>query len=162
MLGENDLQRLPAAERMSVRIGISGWTYAGWRGVFYPAGLSHKRELEYASRMLTSVEVNGTFYRLQRPENFAAWYDATPSGFRFAIKGSRFITHMKQLRDVRTPLANFLASGVLRLEEKLGSRAGSVGWPHRSVARGPGARRCATNRSASGAAQSTGCVRLFR
>ena len=101
-------------------IGISGWTYAGWRGVFYPPTVPHRRELEYASRQFNAIEINGTFYRLQRPENFVHWRNETPKGFRFAVKGSRFITHMKQLRDVRAPLANFFASGVLRLEEKLG------------------------------------------
>jgi uncharacterized protein YecE (DUF72 family) len=103
-----------------LRIGISGWTYAGWRGVFYPPGLPRKRELEYASRQLNSVEINGTFYSLQRATSFQAWYEATPPGFQFAIKGSRFITHMKKLKDVDTALANFFASGVLRLREKLG------------------------------------------
>jgi uncharacterized protein YecE (DUF72 family) len=101
-------------------IGISGWTYDGWRSVFYPDGLARKRELEYASRQLNAIEINGTFYSLQRPGSFETWYTRTPRGFRFAVKGSRFITHMKQLRDVEAPLANFLASGVLRLEEKLG------------------------------------------
>jgi uncharacterized protein YecE (DUF72 family) len=101
-------------------VGISGWTYGGWRGVFYPAGLAQHRELEYASRQLNVIEINGTFYSLQRPESFEQWRMRTPRGFRFAVKGSRFITHMKQLRDVRAPLANFFASGVLRLEEKLG------------------------------------------
>jgi uncharacterized protein YecE (DUF72 family) len=104
----------------SARVGISGWTYAGWRGAFYPDGVARKRELEYASRQLNAIEVNGTFYSLQRPSSFERWHEQTPRGFRFAVKGSRFITHMKQLRDVETPLANFLASGVLRLEEKLG------------------------------------------
>lgn len=101
-------------------VGISGWTYGGWRRTFYPQGLAHARELAYASRCFNSIEINGTFYRLQRPENFERWYRETPRGFRFAVKGSRFITHMKQLREVEAPLANFLASGVLRLEEKLG------------------------------------------
>jgi uncharacterized protein YecE (DUF72 family) len=105
---------------MSVHIGISGWTYAGWRGSFYPAGVAHRRELEYASRRLDSIEINGTFYSLQRPQSFERWHAETPRGFRFAVKGSRFITHMRQLRDIDTPLANFFASGVLRLEEKLG------------------------------------------
>lgn len=104
----------------SIFVGISGWTYDGWRGRFYPEGLSRRRELEFAGRQFNAIEINGTFYRLQRPENFAAWHEQVPAGFRFAVKGSRFITHMKQLRDVRTPLANFFASGVLRLEEKLG------------------------------------------
>jgi uncharacterized protein YecE (DUF72 family) len=103
-----------------VYIGISGWTYAGWRRRFYPEGLAHHRELQYASRQLNAIEINGTFYSLQRPESFARWHADTPRGFRFAVKGSRFITHMKQLRDVRVPLANFFASGVLLLEEKLG------------------------------------------
>src|SRR5688500_6974301 len=103
-----------------VYIGISGWTYAGWRKRFYPEGLAHHRELQYASRQMNAIEINGTFYSLQRPESFARWHEQTPREFRFAVKGSRFITHMKQLRDVRTPLANFFASGVLRLEGKLG------------------------------------------
>jgi uncharacterized protein YecE (DUF72 family) len=100
--------------------GISGWTYAGWRKRFYPEGLAHHRELQYASRQMNAIEINGTFYSLQRPESFARWHADTPRGFRFAVKGSRFITHMKQLNDVQVPLANFFASGVLLLEEKLG------------------------------------------
>ncbi|MDB5414054.1 MAG: hypothetical protein JWR10_2389 [Rubritepida sp.] len=104
----------------TVRIGISGWTYAPWRGVFYPKKLPHKRELAYAAKHFGSIEVNGTFYGLQRPENFGRWRDETPDGFVFAIKGSRYITHMLKLRDVETPLANFLASGLLRLGPKLG------------------------------------------
>lgn len=103
-----------------LRIGISGWTYAGWRGVFYPEGLQQRRELEYASRQFNSIEINGSFYSLQRPTSYASWKDETPPGFVFSVKGSRFITHMKKLREVRTPLANFFASGILRLEEKLG------------------------------------------
>ena len=104
----------------TIRIGISGWTYAPWRGVFYPEGTTQKRELAYASRQFPSIEINGTFYGLQRPEAFAKWRDATPDGFVFAIKGSRYITHMRRLRDVETPLANFMASGLLRLGPKLG------------------------------------------
>jgi uncharacterized protein YecE (DUF72 family) len=103
-----------------VRIGISGWRYPPWRGVFYPEKLTHKRELGYASSIFPSVEINGTFYSLQRPENFANWAAATPDDFVFAVKGSRFITHMKRLRNIRAPLANFLASGLLRLGPKLG------------------------------------------
>jgi uncharacterized protein YecE (DUF72 family) len=101
-------------------IGISGWTYAGWRGRFYPADLPQRSELAFAARQFNAIEINGTFYRLQRPEHFEQWRAQAPNGFRFAVKGSRFITHMKQLYDVRVPLANFFASGVLRLEEKLG------------------------------------------
>ncbi|WP_137390495.1 DUF72 domain-containing protein [Rhodoligotrophos defluvii] len=104
----------------TIRIGISGWTYAGWRGVFYPRGLPARRELAYAAERFRSIEINGTFYRMQRPENFAEWHDQTPDGFVFAVKGPRFITHMKKLRDVEVPLANFLASGLLRLRAKLG------------------------------------------
>jgi len=103
-----------------VRIGISGWRYAGWRGVFYPKGLAQRRELEYASRQFRSVEINGSFYSLQRPESYRQWYRDTPDGFLFAVKGSRFITHMKKLRGVEKALANFFASGVLALDEKLG------------------------------------------
>jgi uncharacterized protein YecE (DUF72 family) len=101
-------------------IGISGWTYDGWRGPFYPDGLARRHELAFAARQFNAIEINGTFYSLQRPDSFRRWRDQTPDGFRFAVKGSRFITHMKQLRDVHAPLANFFASGVLRLEEKLG------------------------------------------
>jgi uncharacterized protein YecE (DUF72 family) len=103
-----------------VRIGISGWTYAPWRGNFYPPGLLHADELSYASRQVDTIEINGTFYGLQRPDAFARWYDETPEEFVFAVKGPRFITHIRRLREIETPLANFFASGVLRLEEKLG------------------------------------------
>ena len=101
-------------------VGISGWTYPGWRRVFYPEGLAHRRELEYASRKVSSIEINGSFYSLQRPTSYAKWHDETPPGFVFAVKGSRFITHMLKLRNVETALPNFFASGVLRLREKLG------------------------------------------
>jgi len=102
------------------RIGISGWTYPPWRRVFYPEGLPHRRELEFASRQVGSIEINGTFYALQRPESFRAWAEATPDRFVFSVKGGRFITHLKKLRDVDTALANFFASGVLALGPKLG------------------------------------------
>jgi uncharacterized protein YecE (DUF72 family) len=104
----------------TVRIGISGWTYAPWRKVFYPAGLRQKDELEYAADRMTSIEINGSFYSLQRPESYQAWRQRTPTGFVFAVKGGRFITHMKKLSDIDTPLANFFASGPLALGEKLG------------------------------------------
>lgn len=105
---------------MAVRIGTSGWVYPPWRGEFYPPGLAHRRELEYLSGRLNSVELNGSFYALQRPSSYQTWRDQTPDGFVFAVKGSRFITHLKRLRDTEVPLANFLASGVLALGEKLG------------------------------------------
>ncbi|WP_338051706.1 DUF72 domain-containing protein [Pseudonocardia acidicola] len=103
-----------------IRIGTSGWRYPPWRGTFYPPGLVQRRELEYLSRAVNSVEINGSFYSLQRPEKYRLWAAQTPDDFVFAVKGGRFITHMKQLRDVETPLANFLASGVLALGPKLG------------------------------------------
>ena len=105
---------------MSIRVGISGWRYAGWRGDFYPKGLAQRRELEYASQRLTSIEINGSFYSLQRPSSYASWRDETPDGFVFAVKGGRYVTHLKRLVDVETPLANFFASGVLALGPKLG------------------------------------------
>jgi uncharacterized protein YecE (DUF72 family) len=108
------------ASNGTIRIGISGWTYAPWRGVFYPEGLPQKRELHFAARSFASIEINGTFYGLQKPDAFARWREATPDGFVFAVKGSRYITHLKRLRDVETPLANFMASGLLRLGPKLG------------------------------------------
>lgn len=104
----------------TVRIGLSGWRYADWRGRFYPAGLPQRRELEHVASVVPSVELNGSFYSLQRPSSFVAWREQTPEGFTFAVKGPRFVTHMKRLRDVRTPLANFLASGVLALGDRLG------------------------------------------
>jgi len=104
-----------------LRIGISGWTYPPWRGgTLYPKKWPQKRELEYASRQINSIEINGTFYSLQRPESFRACYEATPDDFVFSVKGGRFITHIKRLKDVEAPLANFFASGVLNLKEKLG------------------------------------------
>ena len=105
---------------MTVRIGISGWRYAPWRGVFYPPGLVQRRELEHAAGCFPTVELNGSFYSLQSPDSYSAWHDATPADFVFAVKGPRYITHMRRLCDVRAPLANFFASGVLRLQSKLG------------------------------------------
>ena len=103
-----------------IRIGISGWRYGPWRGHFYPAGLAQRKELAFAPRMLSTIELNGSFYSLQRPESYQAWHDETPEGFVFAVKGSRYITHMLRLGDVRIPLANFFASGLLALGRKLG------------------------------------------
>lgn len=103
-----------------IRIGISGWRYAPWRGVFYPPKLPQRQELEFASSKLTSLEINGTFYSMQRPTSFQSWHDATPADFKFSVKGPRYITHIQRLRDVEAPLSNFLASGVLLLREKLG------------------------------------------
>lgn len=102
------------------RVGISGWRYPPWRGSFYPPGLAQRRELEYAATRLASIEINGSFYALQHPTSYQRWREQTPPGFVFAVKGGRFVTHMKKLRDVDTPLANFFASGVLALGDKLG------------------------------------------
>lgn len=104
----------------TVLVGTSGWRYPPWRGTFYPPGLVQRRELEYLSRKVTSIEINGSFYSLQRPENYRAWAEQVPAGFVFAVKGPRFVTHLKQLRDVAVPVANFLASGVLGLGPALG------------------------------------------
>lgn len=103
-----------------IHVGISGWTYAAWRGDFYPTGLRQKDELAYAAERLTSIEINGSFYSLQRPSSYASWRDQVPDDFVFAVKGGRFITHLKKLVDVETPLANFFASGVLALGTKTG------------------------------------------
>lgn len=103
-----------------VRIGISGWRYKGWRGVFYPSELAQRRELEYASRQFDSIEINGTFYSLQRPESFEQWAAETPEDFVFALKGGRYITHMLKLRGVEGALANYFASGPLALGPKMG------------------------------------------
>jgi len=117
-MGIADASRVKKAS--DVRIGISGWNYKGWRGVFYPKGLAQRRELEFASRALNSIEINGSFYSLQRPKSYRRWRAETPDNFIFGVKGGRFITHMKKLREIKSPLANFFASGILALEEKLG------------------------------------------
>jgi uncharacterized protein YecE (DUF72 family) len=103
-----------------IRIGISGWRYAPWRGKFYPQNLRQKDELAYAANIFSTIEINGTFYSLQRPESFAAWHDAVPDDFVFAVKGARYITHMLKLKNVERPLANFFAQGLLALKAKLG------------------------------------------
>jgi uncharacterized protein YecE (DUF72 family) len=116
--GENP--QVPAKRNADTRIGISGWRYGPWRGTFYPKGLAQRRELEYASRQINSIEINGSFYSLQRPQSYRQWYDETPDDFVFAMKGGRYITHMLKLRNVERPLANFFASGPLCLNEKMG------------------------------------------
>jgi len=103
-----------------IRIGISGWRYAPWRKVFYPKDLTQKRELEFASRALPTIELNGSFYALQRPTSYQQWYAQTPPHFVFSIKATRYITHILRLRDIEKPMANFFASGLLALKEKLG------------------------------------------
>lgn len=103
-----------------IRIGISGWRYPPWRDDFYPEGLTQRRELEYASRQVNTIQINGTFYSLQKPESFRAWHDQTPEDFVFSIKGNRYLTHITRLSEPKAPLANFFSSGVLELGKKLG------------------------------------------
>ena len=105
---------------IAIRIGVSGWRYAPWRGKFYPRGLPQRAELEFAAHRFPTIEINGSFYSLQRPESWASWYDATPKDFVFAVKGPRYLTHMLRLTKLEKPLANFFASGIFQLREKLG------------------------------------------
>ena len=104
----------------TIRIGISGWRYEPWRGVFYPEALAQRRELEFASRAFNSIELNGSFYSLQSPSSYATWYDESPKDFVFSIKGPRYITHIRRLKEIDGPLANFFASGIFNLREKIG------------------------------------------
>src|SRR5687768_5609949 len=104
----------------AIRIGISGWRYKPWRGTFYPPDLPQRQELEYAASHFPTIEINGSFYALQRPESYAHWYEQTPAGFVFTIKAPRYITHILRLREVEAPIANFFASGLFNLREKLG------------------------------------------
>ncbi|MDR6213807.1 DUF72 domain-containing protein [Paracidovorax wautersii] len=103
-----------------IRIGISGWRYAPWRGGFYPKGLVQAQELAYASRQLPAIELNGSFYALQRPNSYVQWAADTPEGFVFTVKAPRYITHILRLRDARAAVANFFASGLFALGPKLG------------------------------------------
>lgn len=108
------------ARHGDVRVGVSGWVYPPWRGRFYPKKLPQNQELAHIGRTFRSNEINTTFYRSQAPESFAAWHNTVPDDFQFAVKGSRFITHILRLKNAEVPLANFFAMGVLRLGEKLG------------------------------------------
>jgi uncharacterized protein YecE (DUF72 family) len=103
-----------------IRIGIGGWTYAPWRGTFYPKDLKQADELRFASRALTAIEINGTFYRTQSPASFAKWRDETPDGFIFSVKGHRAVVNKKVLAEAGEPIAWFLKSGVTELGPKLG------------------------------------------
>jgi uncharacterized protein YecE (DUF72 family) len=109
-----------SAHSTSIRIGIGGWTYAPWRGTFYPEDLTQSRELEYASRNLTSIEINGTFYGLQKPTSYEKWYQETPDDFVFSLKAPRYATNRKVLADAGETIERFFASGVLLLKQKLG------------------------------------------
>lgn len=107
--------------RGDIRVGISGWRYTPWRGSFYPENLVQKRELYYASRTVNSIEINGSFYAFQTPKSYTSWYGETPDDFIFSVKCPRLITHLKRLHEVEIPIADFFASGVLELDEKLGA-----------------------------------------
>lgn len=111
---------MPRRAESRIRIGVGGWTYAPWRGVFYPKGLPHRRELEYASARLTSIEINGTYYGAQKPESFAKWHDETPADFVFALKAPRFATNRRVLAGAGPTIERFFASGVTALKTKLG------------------------------------------
>lgn len=104
-----------------IRIGVSGWSYPTWRGGFYPAGLPTGAELEFLAAKMNSVEINASFYALKTPARYEQWGAQTPDGFVFAVKGSRYLTQQKKLHDVRTPLANFFASGPVALGDRLGT-----------------------------------------
>jgi uncharacterized protein YecE (DUF72 family) len=103
-----------------IRVGIGGWVYPPWRGVFYPRGLPQARELAHASRQVTAIEINGTFYGAQKPASFRRWHDETPEDFVFSLKGPRFATHRSDLASAGPSVDRFFASGVLELREKLG------------------------------------------
>jgi uncharacterized protein YecE (DUF72 family) len=113
------------AAGMAIRTGIGGWVYPDWRkGTFYPEGLAQKRELEWASRQLAAIEINGTYHSLQKPESFRKWREATPEGFVFAVKGSSYVTNRKALASAGESLAKFFGQGL----EELGDRLGPILW----------------------------------
>jgi uncharacterized protein YecE (DUF72 family) len=106
--------------RAEIRVGIGGWDYDPWRGTFYPAGLARTKQLEHASRRVTAIEINATFYKLQKPELYARWAAAVPEDFRFAIKGSRFCTNRKALGDAGEAVERFCGQGLTELGDRLG------------------------------------------
>jgi uncharacterized protein YecE (DUF72 family) len=114
---------MPAGKSVAgaIRVGVGGWTYEPWRGTFYPSDLSQKRELEYASRQLTSIEINGTYYGSQKPASFAKWHDETPDDFVFSLKAPRYAMNRRVLAEAGTTITRFFASGVMELKDKLGA-----------------------------------------
>ena len=106
--------------RGKIYIGIGGWTYEPWRGVFYPAGLPRKRELEFASRRLSSIEINGTYYSTFKPASWAKWREETPEGFAFSVKASRYCTNRKELSGAGESIARFVSQGISELRDRLG------------------------------------------
>src|SRR5437762_2684397 len=116
-----DMRMSPSGK---IRCGIGGWTFEPWRGVFYPKGLSQKRELEFASRHLTTIEINGTYYSSFKPDSWARWRAATPEGFKFAVKASRFCVNRKVLTDAKPSMEIFFGQGL----SELGDRLGPVLW----------------------------------
>ena len=110
----------PKSNAGHIRAGIGGWVYPPWRGTFYPSGLSQARELDYASRHLTAIEINGTFYNSGKPDSFRKWRDETPEDFVFSLKGPRFVTHRSELASAGPALDLFFSRGVLELSDKLG------------------------------------------
>jgi uncharacterized protein YecE (DUF72 family) len=104
----------------TIRVGIGGWVFPPWRGAFYPAGLRQAEELAHASRHVTAIEINGTFYRIQTPASFRKWRDETPDDFMFSLKGPRFLTHRGELASAAPYMERFFASGLLDLGDKLG------------------------------------------
>jgi uncharacterized protein YecE (DUF72 family) len=112
------------AKAGQIRVGVGGWTFEPWRGVFYPKGLTQARELEYASQRLTSIEINGTYYGTQKPASFAKWRDETPEGFVFSVKGIRYATNRRVLAEAGDSIKRFLESGLT----ELGSRLGPILW----------------------------------
>ncbi len=109
-----------AGRNGTIRAGIGGWTFEPWRGVFYPEGLAHAKELQYASRHLATIEVNGTYYRTQKPSTFANWAKETPDGFVFTLKGPRYTTNRRVLAEAEDSIARFIDSGVTELGDRLG------------------------------------------
>lgn len=108
----------------TIRVGVGGWTFEPWRGVFYPDGLPHKRELEYASRALTTIEINGTYYSSFKPESWQKWHDETPDDFVFSVKASRFCTNRKVLASAGPSIDKFFAQGI----DRLGTKLGPINW----------------------------------